>query len=89
MTGRKEFEMAAQGVVRWLEDLSLGDVALVGGKNASMGEMIRILVPKGIRVPGGFATVSQAYWDFLNANNLRTRIAEQLDGRCCIERSAT
>jgi pyruvate,water dikinase len=71
--------MAAQGVVRWLEDLSLGDVALVGGKNASMGEMIRTLARKGVRVPGGFATVSQAYWDFLEANNLRTSIVEQID----------
>ncbi len=71
--------MAAQGVVRWLEDLSLDDVSLVGGKNASMGEMIRVLAPKGIRVPGGFATVSQAYWDFLDANDLRGSIVEQLE----------
>src|SRR5581483_1269721 len=70
--------MAAQGVVRWLEDLSLDDVSLVGGKNASMGEMIRVLAPKGIRVPGGFATVSQAYWDFLDANDLHGSIVEQL-----------
>jgi pyruvate,water dikinase len=70
--------MAEPGMVRWFEDLSAGDVALVGGKNASLGEMIRNLEPKGIRVPGGFATVAHAYWKFLEANNLRTRISEQI-----------
>ncbi|OLE24170.1 MAG: phosphoenolpyruvate synthase [Catenulispora sp. 13_1_20CM_3_70_7] len=70
--------MAEPGVVRWFEDLSVGDVALVGGKNASLGEMIRNLSPKGIRVPGGFATVAHAYWKFLDANNLRTPISEQI-----------
>jgi pyruvate,water dikinase len=70
--------MAEQGVVRWFEDLSLADVALVGGKNASLGEMIQNLSPKGIRVPGGFATTAQAYWEFLDANNLRTAIAGQI-----------
>jgi pyruvate, water dikinase len=70
--------MAESGVVRWFEDLSVGDVALVGGKNASLGEMIRNLSPKGIRVPGGFATVAQAYWKFLDANDLRTPISEQI-----------
>ncbi|MDQ3764392.1 MAG: phosphoenolpyruvate synthase [Actinomycetota bacterium] len=70
--------MAEQGVVRWFEDLSSGDVALVGGKNASLGEMIRNLSTKGIRVPGGFATTAQAYWEFLDANNLRTPISEQI-----------
>jgi pyruvate, water dikinase len=70
--------MAEQGVVRWFEDLGLGDVTLVGGKNASLGEMIRNLSPQGIRVPGGFATTAQAYWKFLDANNLRMPISEQI-----------
>jgi pyruvate, water dikinase len=74
----KEPDMAEQGVVRWFEDLSSGDVALVGGKNASLGEMIRNLSPKGIRVPDGFATTAQAYWKFLDANDLRTPISEQI-----------
>ncbi|HEX8933323.1 MAG TPA: phosphoenolpyruvate synthase, partial [Pseudonocardiaceae bacterium] len=71
--------MAEQGVVRWFEDLNSGDVALVGGKNASLGEMIRNLSPKGVRVPGGFATTAQAYWDFLDANDLRAPISEQIE----------
>src|SRR5437588_771913 len=75
---RKEFDMTELGVVRWFEDLSVDDVALVGGKNASLGEMIRNLSPKGIRVPGGFAIVAHAYWKFLDANNLREPISEQI-----------
>jgi pyruvate, water dikinase len=71
--------MAEQGLVRWFETLSSGDVDLVGGKNASLGEMIQNLSPKGIRVPGGFATTAEAYWRFLDANNLRTAISEQIE----------
>jgi pyruvate,water dikinase len=70
--------MTEQGVVWWFEDVKSDDVALVGGKNASLGEMIRNLSPKGIRVPGGFATTAQAYWEFLDANNLRVPISEQI-----------
>src|SRR5205823_12343436 len=43
-----------------------------------LGEMIRNLSPKGIRVPGGFAIVAHAYWKFLDANNLREPISEQI-----------
>jgi pyruvate,water dikinase len=70
--------MGEHGVVRWLEELGSGDVGVVGGKNASLGEMIRNLSSKGIRVPGGFATTAQAYWEFLDANNLRTPISERI-----------
>jgi len=47
--------------VKWLEDIGAGDVALVGGKNASLGEMIRNLSKKGINVPLGFAITAEAY----------------------------
>jgi len=63
--------VAGQPNVVWFEDISRADVALVGGKSASLGEMIRALAPKGIRVPPGFATTSYAYWKFLDANHLR------------------
>ena len=53
-----------------LAELSSGDVARVGGKNASLGELIRALSPVGINVPPGFATTAQAYWDLLAANDL-------------------
>ncbi|MBS0649590.1 MAG: hypothetical protein JSR93_00365, partial [Verrucomicrobia bacterium] len=48
--------------VRWFDTLSIRDVPLVGGKNASLGEMLRTLKGKGIKVPEGFATTSDAYW---------------------------
>lgn len=55
------------------------DVEVVGGKNASLGEMIRNLSNLGVSVPGGFATTAAAYRDFLRANGLELQIAEQLD----------
>lgn len=54
----------------WFEDLGRGDVAVVGGKNASLGEMVASLGGVGIRVPPGFATTADAYRDFLAANDL-------------------
>src|SRR5688572_6697435 len=48
--------------VVWLENLGRSDVARVGGKNASLGEMVRNLEKKGVRVPPGFATTAQDYW---------------------------
>jgi len=56
----------------------MGDVGRVGGKNASLGEMISNLAPLGIQVPGGFATTAQAFRDFLNQNGLGKRINEKL-----------
>src|SRR5438874_12256804 len=70
-------EPASSYVVR-LRDVTAGDVARVGGKNASLGEMIRALRPAGINVPPGFATTAQAYWDFLAANHLREPIEATL-----------
>ena len=56
--------------VCWFEDLCSDDVAIVGGKNASLGEMIRALKDEGIRVPDGFATTADAFQEFLEANDL-------------------
>ncbi len=66
--------------VRWFETLSADDVPLVGGKNASLGEMIGTLKDKGIMVPDGFATTSGAYWEFLKANELTDEIRSLLEG---------
>jgi len=52
--------------VRWFRDLGVDDVAQVGGKNASLGEMYQALASKGIRVPNGFAITAQAYRDMLS-----------------------
>jgi pyruvate,water dikinase len=51
----------------WFEDLRAHDVAIVGGKNASLGEMIRALKDEGIRVRDGFATTADAIQEFLEA----------------------
>ena len=63
-------------------EIHLKDIALVGGKNASLGEMFSELSSKGIKVPDGFAVTSDAYWCFLNENKLipkLTDILSQLD----------
>lgn len=65
--------------VRWLGDLRATDVEQVGGKNASLGEMISHLDEVGIRVPGGFATTAAAYRTFIQTNDLEPRIARHLD----------
>ena len=60
------------------EQLRMTDVDSVGGKNASLGEMISQLSGAGVRVPGGFATTADAFRDFLKASGLDQRIAERL-----------
>ena len=65
-------------LVVWFEKLGRGDVSLVGGKNASLGEMVRHLGERGVRVPPGFATTAQSYWQFVDANELRETIADSL-----------
>lgn len=71
--------MEQQRYVVWLETLRMGDVAKVGGKNASLGEMISQLAHLGVRVPGGFATTAAAYRDFLAQSDLDKRIRAMLD----------
>jgi pyruvate,water dikinase len=60
------------------EQLRMTDVDSVGGKNASLGEMISQLAGAGVRVPGGFATTAQAFRDFLQSSGLDKRIADRL-----------
>lgn len=62
-----------------LDAAGMGDVEQVGGKNASLGEMIQQLTSLGVSVPGGFATTATAYRDFLQYNQLHERIHEHLD----------
>ncbi|AUH49846.1 phosphoenolpyruvate synthase [Chromobacterium sp. ATCC 53434] len=68
----------AENYVIWFEKLRMTDVEEVGGKNASLGEMISQLAGSGVRVPGGFATTAQAYRDFLQHNGLADRISAAL-----------
>ncbi|OYX42655.1 MAG: phosphoenolpyruvate synthase [Rhodobacterales bacterium 32-67-9] len=62
----------------WFDKVARGDVALVGGKNASLGEMTVALSAKGVRVPPGFATTSAAFRAYLEANGLNAVIADRL-----------
>ena len=62
-----------------LGECTLKDVNLVGGKNASLGEMIQVLGKKGIDVPDGFAVTVNAYWDFIYENKLHDPIRDLLE----------
>jgi pyruvate,water dikinase len=64
--------------VVWFEKLTRGDVPRVGGKNASLGEMVGNLAAKGVKVPNGFATTAGAYWRFIERNGLKATIASTL-----------
>src|SRR3954469_25206283 len=61
-----------------LETLRMTDVGRVGGKNASLGELISQLAASGVRVPGGFATTAEAFDQFLGHGGLTERIAKAL-----------
>ena len=64
--------------VLWLHDLRLSDLAQVGGKNSSLGEMIGELSGLGVSVPGGFATTADAFKAFIAHNDLHARIYDKL-----------
>ena len=66
--------------VRWFEEIALEDLPLVGGKNASLGEMYRELTPKGIKIPNGFAVTAEAYWKLLKDGGILTPLQEALTG---------
>lgn len=67
-----------QRYVVWFEEIGMGDIPEVGGKNASLGEMVRSLEGKGVRVPDGFATTAFAYRAFIDANELEPAIRNLL-----------
>ena len=64
--------------IRFFNELTIGDISIVGGKNASLGEMYQNLTPKGVTVPNGFATTSEAYWLLLEENGIKDKIAQIL-----------
>lgn len=64
--------------IKFFEEISMDDIALVGGKNASLGEMIQSLSKKGVLIPSGFAITSHAYQYFLDANDLMPKISDLL-----------
>ena len=69
-----------QGFIRYFKDIGIDDVPLVGGKNASLGEMYRELIPQGVNVPNGFAVTAQAYRNVLDQADAWTKLHRALDG---------
>ncbi len=65
-------------LVRWFDEIGTEDTDTVGGKNASLGEMLSELKSQGVRVPDGFATTAKAYWGFLEDNGLPQKIRDDL-----------
>jgi len=65
--------------IKWFSEIGIEDVAEVGGKNASLGEMYRNLTPEGVRVPNGFAVTATAYKAILDHNDAWEKLHEQLD----------
>jgi len=72
--------MEKEKLVVWLEEVSIEDVPLVGGKNASLGEMMKALKPKGVNIPDGFVITANAYRYFIQFNDLERKIKEILKG---------
>ncbi len=66
--------------ILFFDEIRIDDVPIVGGKNASLGEMYQQLVPEGVPVPNGFAITAEAYRDLLTANDLWPKMHELLDG---------
>jgi pyruvate,water dikinase len=69
-----------QQLILWFDQVSNDDVDLVGGKNASLGEMYSQLTSQGIRIPNGFAVTAHAYREFVNNSGLAELIRSELDG---------
>jgi pyruvate,water dikinase len=65
-----------EALVLWFEEVGIADIPLVGGKNASLGEMIRQLQPKGVNVPNGFATTAYAFRYFIKEAGLEAKLRE-------------
>lgn len=72
--------MASERFVMWFDELSIGDVPLVGGKNASLGEMYRSLASRGVKVPNGFAVTAHAYRHYIEKTGLKEKIRHELKG---------
>lgn len=85
MAGRIQPASSAPGhsqqpLLLWFDQCGIQDVPIVGGKNASLGEMIQHLTPKGIRIPNGFATTAHAYREFLRGSGLETKLRKLFAG---------
>src|SRR5208337_5549835 len=66
--------------VRWFKEIKIEDVPLVGGKNASLGEMYRELTGEGIKIPNGFAITAGAYWHVVKSAGIQDKLKETMAG---------
>jgi pyruvate, water dikinase len=80
MSSATDSDQPSESNVRWFADLGLGDLEQVGGKNASLGEMVSHLSDLGVRVPDGFATTAEAFHRFIGDTGLAERISGLLAG---------
>jgi pyruvate,water dikinase len=60
--------------IRWFQEIKIGDVPIVGGKNASLGEMYRELTSQGVKIPNGFAVTAEAYWYVLESAGILDKL---------------
>lgn len=67
-----------RSLILWFDEVGIGDIGLVGGKNASLGEMIQQLTPQGVNVPTGFATTAYAYRHFISSAGLEDKLRQLL-----------
>ncbi len=65
-----------KSLILWFDEIGINDIPLVGGKNASLGEMMQQLTPKGINIPNGFATTTYAYRYFMETAGLETKLRQ-------------
>ena len=72
-------DLSGNTFIRWFDEITIGDVPLVGGKTASLGEMYQNLSSKGVRVPNGFGITASAYWLYLKENHLEEKIRELIE----------
>ncbi|MFC2006163.1 PEP/pyruvate-binding domain-containing protein, partial [Chloroflexota bacterium] len=66
--------------VRWFEEIKIEDVPVVGGKNASLGEMYRELTSQGVKIPNGFAVTAEAYWYVLESAGILDELRDAMVG---------
>ena len=72
--------MTTPQYIRWFADLTIDDVPSVGGKNASLGEMVRELSPLGVKIPNGFAITADGYWHLLEAGGIKDDLFALFEG---------
>ncbi len=66
--------------IRWFKDIRIEDVSLVGGKNASLGEMYRELTGQGVKIPNGFAVTAEAYWYVVKSSGILDGLKDAMTG---------